>query len=211
MAEPHGDRAFRFFGPEFAEIKDQRIKDFTRRCFDVVCPDYFWVRAASKSGKYHPSFVTGDGGLARHVKYVCYWVGQNSRAWSGNGQGDDIGPQNLFDCAMSAAIMHDMVKEGDPGRRLKPTTIPMINYHGVELMEAIYDRVLGGKIEFDEQLLILYGVAAHMGIWTKPEKFQPWNLTGGAARQVATLVHMSDYAASRKIEDIISKIAVMKP
>ena len=31
-------------------------------------PDYFYKIPASSTGKYHPSFSLGDGGLVRHTK-----------------------------------------------------------------------------------------------------------------------------------------------
>ena len=31
-------------------------------------PDYFFMVAASSTGKYHPSFSLGEGGLERHTK-----------------------------------------------------------------------------------------------------------------------------------------------
>lgn len=211
MSETHGARAARVFGPELAKIGDQRVKDFVIRCYETICPDYFWERPASKRGIYHPAFVDGPGGLVRHVKYGCWLVEQLVRAFSGNGKNEDLGPPQIFNSCMAAMIMHDMVKDGDPGRTIPKAAHPMGAYHGVELAEAIWLRVLGGKVEFDEQLLIIYGVAAHMGVWTQPEEFRPWNLKGSLAVKVATIVHMADYVASRKVDEVILTLAKFQP
>ena len=34
-------------------------------------PDYFFKVDASSTGKYHPKYAAGDGGLSRHVKSAC--------------------------------------------------------------------------------------------------------------------------------------------
>jgi hypothetical protein len=211
MAETHGQRAQRAFGPELAKISDQRIKDFVIRCFDTICPDYFWERAASKRGVYHPKFVDGVGGLVRHVKYGCFWLDQFCRAFNGSGQNDDKGPLDVYDSAMAAMIMHDMVKDGDDGRTIPKSPHKISGYHGVEMMDAIWVRVLDGKLEFPEQALIMFGVAAHMGVWTNIESFRPWNIKGALARKVATLVHMADYAASRKVDEVIPALTGFMP
>jgi hypothetical protein len=205
---PQAQRASRAFAQELSTIKDQAIRAFVFDVFDKVCPDYFWDRPASKAG-YHPAFVCGPAGLVRHVKYACWWGTQMCRAMSGNGTGDDVGPYH--DVVIAALIIHDMVKDGDEGRTRPKTTIRMTNYHGVELMEAIIDRVFAGRTPTKEELLIIQGVAAHMGVWTKPEEFRPWNLKGSEARKVATLVHLADYAASRKVDEIIPALANFMP
>ena len=33
-----------------------------------MLPDYFFHEAASSTGKYHPKYALGDGGLLRHTK-----------------------------------------------------------------------------------------------------------------------------------------------
>ena len=33
-----------------------------------LLPDYFFEVPASSTGKYHPKFASGDGGLVRHTK-----------------------------------------------------------------------------------------------------------------------------------------------
>ena len=62
--------------------KEQKLKPFERylafienkEIVDAVIvmlgyvPDYFWTIPASSSGKYHPQFAQGIGGLIRHTQ-----------------------------------------------------------------------------------------------------------------------------------------------
>jgi hypothetical protein len=203
------DRAAKFFANELSWIKKPEIRQFVLDAFDKICPDYFWERPAAKRGGYHPGFTDGDGGLCRHVKYACWWGNQLCRAFSGNGQGEDVGP--LHDVVIAALILHDVVKDGDAGRSIPKSPFPMGRYHGVEMMEALFHRVLNAQQPTEDQLLIMAGVAAHMGVWTEPEKFRPWNLGGSLIKKVATLVHMADYCASRKVDEVIPKLAGQRP
>ena len=55
------------FKIELSYIKDDRIRKSCETILDML-PDYFYEIPASSTGKYHPSFSLGKGGLVRHVK-----------------------------------------------------------------------------------------------------------------------------------------------
>jgi hypothetical protein len=55
------------FKTELDYIKDDKIRKFTEATL-LKLPDYFFTMAASTSGRYHPKFSLGDGGLIRHTK-----------------------------------------------------------------------------------------------------------------------------------------------
>ena len=55
------------FENEISWIHSKSIQQFARYCVDNL-PDYFFMVPASSSGKYHPSYALGDGGLVRHTK-----------------------------------------------------------------------------------------------------------------------------------------------
>ena len=55
------------FEYELSFIKNLQIKEFTIKALEIL-PDYFFEVAASSSGKYHPSYALGKGGLVRHTK-----------------------------------------------------------------------------------------------------------------------------------------------
>jgi hypothetical protein len=47
-------------------FENEDIKKFAEECLDSVAP-YFYIVPASSTGKYHPKYSLGDGGLARHT------------------------------------------------------------------------------------------------------------------------------------------------
>ena len=55
------------FKNELNYIKDVRVK---KSCSELInlLPDYFFEVGASSSGKYHPNYALGKGGLVRHTK-----------------------------------------------------------------------------------------------------------------------------------------------
>ena len=59
------------FKTELDNMKSTRIRK-SAETFIEMLPDYFFTTAASSTGKYHPAFASGDGGLVRHTKVACY-------------------------------------------------------------------------------------------------------------------------------------------
>ena len=55
------------FKTEINYIKTLDLVDDFKILIDLI-PDYFFEVAASSTGKYHPKFSLGDGGLLRHTK-----------------------------------------------------------------------------------------------------------------------------------------------
>ena len=52
---------------EFMWIKNKNIRKFAIDMVSIL-PDYFFVVPASSTGKYHPEYSLGEGGLVRHTK-----------------------------------------------------------------------------------------------------------------------------------------------
>ena len=56
-----------YFKTEIGYIKNlEYVEDF--KILIGLLPDYFFRVAASSTGKYHPAFSLGEGGLLRHTK-----------------------------------------------------------------------------------------------------------------------------------------------
>ena len=56
---------------EINDIQDENLRAFATELI-ANADDYFFTVPASSSGKYHPPFDLGDGGLVRHTRLVAY-------------------------------------------------------------------------------------------------------------------------------------------
>ncbi len=62
----------KFLANEISDISDGKVKEFAKKMVEEA-DDYFFIVPASSSGKYHPSFDLGDGGLVRLTRCVVYY------------------------------------------------------------------------------------------------------------------------------------------
>lgn len=92
-----------FYG-ELKLIRDTQLSAVVKRMLDEVVPEYFYVVASSSTGKYHPWYAQGYGGLVRHTKaavkiaYDLLQLEQYRRLDS--------------DAIIAALILHDSFKRG---------------------------------------------------------------------------------------------------
>lgn len=163
------------FSKELGLIKDSNIRNFAEFCLDNI-PEYFYLIPASSTGKYHPPFSLGDGGLVRHTKAAIQWYVDLQRWWE----------EEPEDEALVALILHDSYKSGVVQSRYS------IKKHAEVAAEQIYN--LGIKFDLDKTILskICEGIKGHMGVWSAEISSRPKS-------QFAKKISLADYCASRKI------------
>lgn len=180
------------FEHELQLIHDDAMRGFAERIIGEL-PEYFFHVAASSSGKYHPEFALGEGGLLRHVK-MCVEIARSLADLSMFG---DNFTSHELDVAISALILHDGVKRGkkdDCGHTKDSHPTDM-----AEFVKDVWERwpFDGEKIPRDTVDEICGCIASHMGQWTKnrdePSKPLPLPRT-----KLQKFVHLCDYVASRK-------------
>lgn len=160
------------------KIKSKDIKLQLFRAFANV-PDYFYKVAASSTGKYHPEYATGEGGLLRHTiaatRIACDLV--------------DLEMYNLTDdekdYVICALLLHDTFKHG--------VTSGKYTLHNHPLLSAHHVRMTCSK-EFADNVSPL--IESHMGQWTTCK----WDKTvlPKPETKLQQIVHLCDYLASRK-------------
>ena len=95
------------FKNELKTITSDDIRDFAKVVLDDA-PDYFFKVAASSTGKYHPAYALGDGGLMRHTKAVLriynYIIGLE--------QYQNQFDERWIDLGRVACLAHDIQKSG---------------------------------------------------------------------------------------------------
>ena len=197
-------KAETIFQKELQLIHDKNIKQFVIQCFDKLCPDYFWTCPCSTSGKYHSQVSLGVGGLVRHTKLAVWWGVELLRALDSSPELKDIA--TLRDEVIATLLLHDMVKNGK-GLNAQGYSLEsgVTGTHGVTLANKIvYHEIC--IADSDSFCRIMAGVAGHMGVWTTNHIYQPNNILDSVEKTFAQLIHLADYAASRKVDDIYSKL-----
>ena len=103
------------FEKELKLINNDDIRKMVEMTLEKV-PEYFYHIPASTTGKYHPAYSLGEGGLYRHTQAAVKIA-------------DDITKlhcmyfnDTLHDCVIAALILHDTMKCGDPQEKYTPAT-----------------------------------------------------------------------------------------
>jgi hypothetical protein len=166
-------------------IKTTSIKEFATQAVKIL-PNYFFTVPASSSGKYHPDYALGDGGLLRHTKAA---VGIAAELLSTETFGDHYN-QGQKDAIICALILHDGAKSGIPKQKYTIKNHP-------RAITAHLEKNLGDKsVLSDVQRQAIYGLMeSHMGQWTASDADSPLPKPTTAAQR---FVHLCDYLASRK-------------
>lgn len=167
------------FTNELASITDVKLREFVETILNET-GDWFYHDAASTSGRYHPKFALGDGGLVRHTRAVVYWVKELSRSEMFNVN------THQTDLLIAAAIMHDIRKHTATGGYI------------AKHARAAYDLVvetqtkLPDLVSADDVKYIADAISTHMGIWgVRDGERKP---TSDSEK----LLHIADLMASRK-------------
>ena len=92
------------FSEELNLIKDKTLADNVRLFLDEVVPEYFFQIPASSSGKYHPWYSLGYGGLVRHTKAAVRMAVELFGIYKF--------PERTKDLIIMALVLHDSVKKG---------------------------------------------------------------------------------------------------
>lgn len=176
----------RFFEREIQMISSIDLQDFVRFFFDEKVGAWFWKSGASSSGKFHPEFTHGEGGLVRHTRAVAV-VCQELLRMSGYA----YMKEEYKDYAIVACLLHDTRKYGKGDEEDKNC----YKEHG----RLAADAVAAAWLEFFDQgeapELLLMAIRSHMGQWTENKNDRPFT-------NIDRLVHLSDYIASRPFWDI---------
>ena len=171
------------FKKELEYITNNELREFVAKALDNL-PDYFRHIGASTSGKYHPSYTLGEGGLVRHTKAAVGIAKDLLRAEIYSIPVED------YDVVFSSLIMHDGLKCGmweDKTAFNHP--ILMSEFLSEKAIEYEYTNCIAlSKIK--------KCIESHMGKWNT---FEGWDLVLPKPRtDLEKIVHLSDYIASRK-------------
>ena len=143
------------FNVELNRFKNQNVRTSTEIILDMM-PDYFYEIPASSSGKYHPSFSLGEGGLVRHVKVAMRILEEMFRD-EAFGTYDDY----TKDLIRMALILHDGFKSG------VTNSGHTCSEHPVIMNKFILDNKDKLPISEEDAKFVSSLILTHMGSWNK--------------------------------------------
>lgn len=175
----------RQFEIELGYIKDEMIRDDCRMLIEEL-PDYFFLVPASSTGKYHPSYSLGEGGLLRHTK-AAVRIGYELLCDPSIG---DKYTQTEKDIMLMGLLLHDGVKHGIPKEKYVRFDHPIL------MANFVLDHKAELLMSDSEIELLCSVIRTHMGPWTTD--YNGEEVLEAPKTKYQNFVHMCDYLASRK-------------
>lgn len=176
------------FSKEIESIVDDDLKALA---IEIIggADDYFFTIPASSSGKFHPAFSLGEGGLVRHTKCVVYMAKCLCESF-------DI-DEYKRDMLIVAALAHDVKKQGDDPNGLGYT----VHEHPLLAARYVCEVYFASDIVIPNGVVSLIAdmISSHMGKWGADPKFIG-DKTPLAMPQTECekILQAADYLASRK-------------
>lgn len=177
------------FKNELAWIEDEKKRKWCASMLEAL-PDYFFSVAASSTGKYHPTYALGEGGLVRHTK-AAVALAKDLLGLEMYGRYTPSERDNI----LMTLMLHDGLKHGRKDSKYTVFT------HPLSIVQFLLeDDTWADYLSEEDFEQICGGLASHMGQWNTD------------ARSTTTLpkpksafekfVHQCDYLASRKYLEV---------
>lgn len=178
------------FRTEINYIRDTSIRKDLRKLISLL-PDYFFEIPATSSGKYHPEFASGEGGLVKHTKVV---VRIGYELLNNNITGARFSARDK-DLIIMALVLHDGLKRG----------ITNTNYtkfdHSLLVSKFILENKNKLSLDVDDIRNVCSMIESHMGEWNV-DPCSGKEVLPKPRTEMQRFVHMCDYLASRNFLDI---------
>lgn len=181
------------FNSVLDKFENEDIRKFTEECIDSI-PQYYYSVPASSTGKYHPKYALGDGGLVRHtlalIKIMEHIFGIESIKSQFTSRERD-----LLRCA---GILHDTRKSGAQEEfeenKYTKFTHPIL---ASDEVIRIWKKEAEHTISPEELKIVYCSIRSHMGQWNT-DKRNPGVELPTPQTKYEIMVHVCDYLASRK-------------
>lgn len=178
------------FYNELAWIEDEKKRAFAERVLNAL-PDYFYEVAASSTGKYHPEYALGEGGLVRHTK-AAVAIAQDLLGLEMYGRYSKAEHDNI----LVTLLLHDGMKHGKDGGKYTVFSHPLDIVDFLRSNDA-WKEYLSEK-DFDQ---ICNGLASHMGQWNTDRRSSV--ILPKPSSPFEKFVHQCDYLASRRYLEVM--------
>lgn len=174
-----------YFLDELELIKDESYADSLLKIIEML-PEYWLTEPASSTGKYHPEYALGEGGLLRHSK-AAMRIGYELLSDPCIG---DKYTEREKDLMLIALLVHDGLKLGLPQEKYTRFDHPIL------MANYIKDNRNELKLSEEDAEFIASVIKTHMGPWTTD--YNGNEVLERPQTKYQNFVHMCDYLASRK-------------
>ena len=173
------------FFDELNYIKDDSLRKSLGKLIELL-PDYFFMEPASSTGKYHPKYALGEGGLLRHTKTATR-IGYELLGDLSIGKKYTSREKDLM---LMALLLHDGFKKGLVEERYTRFDHPLI------ASKVIMDNYEKVGLSSEDATFISDAIKTHMGDYTTD--YNGNEVLEKPQTKYQNFVHMCDYLASRK-------------
>ena len=173
------------FFDELNYIKDDSLRKSLGKLIELL-PDYFFMEPASSTGKYHPKYALGEGGLLRHTKAATR-IGYELLGDLSIGKKYTSREKDLM---LMALLLHDGFKKGLVEERYTRFDHPLI------ASKVIMDNYEKVGLSSEDATFISDAIKTHMGDYTTD--YNGNEVLEKPQTKYQNFVHMCDYLASRK-------------
>ncbi len=173
------------FYDEINYIKDGSLRKSLGELIELL-PDYFFKEPAASTGKYHPKYAQGEGGLLRHTK-AAVRIGYELL------QDLSIGKKYTShekDLMLMALLLHDGFKKGIKEERYTRFDHPLIS---AQVVMENHEKV---GLSLEDATFISDAIKTHMGDYTVD--YSGNEVLEKPHTKYQNFVHMCDFLASRK-------------
>ena len=173
------------FYNEINYIKDESLRKSLGELIELL-PDYFFKEPAASTGKYHPRYAQGEGGLLRHTKAairIGYELLQDlsiSKKYTDHEK----------DLMLMALLLHDGFKKGIKEERYTRFDHPLIS------AQVVLDNASKVGLSSEDANFISDAIKTHMGDYTVD--YNGNEVLEKPHTKYQNFVHMCDFLASRK-------------
>lgn len=164
-------------------IQDELLRKEVHRLL-LLCPDAFFEKPASSTGKYHPNFAKGEKGLLYHTIVAVEFAKQIIE--TDNYPMFDINADSVY----AALLLHDVFKYGKKG-----TDEHTCFEHPLYAADFVRH-----KMKHDLKWRIANDIASHMGKWNTSSRRK--EVLPVPHTMEERLVHLCDFLASRSFINI---------
>lgn len=174
--------------PILETIADDEIRTFA---FVLVndLPNYIWSVPASSTGKYHPAYSLGDGGLMRHqiavVRFMNFFFELE--------QFQNEFTAREMDLMRISGLVHDGRKSGSQADFEKSK---FTKFDHPSQMANVVRGFDGQYLNHDDIEFIASCIESHMGQWNTQKKSSM--VLPKPINKYQQIIHLADYLASRK-------------